>query len=74
MPKYEVVIYNEEVRKLVKMGDKHDRFEDSWADTHYIDVLAPGEEIARAKIEKQYPAHQGFVIVEINQEMPADDF
>ena len=70
MPKYEVALYNEEVRVLVKQGDSHEGFEDSWADTHYIEVMAPGEEMARAKIGKQYPPHRGFVIEQISQVIP----
>ncbi|MCP4713350.1 MAG: hypothetical protein GY869_32375 [Planctomycetes bacterium] len=74
MPKFEIALYNEEVRKLVKMGDSHELYEDSWADTHYIDVTAPAEDMARAKIQKQYPSNRGFIIVEITQEKPEDEF
>ncbi len=74
MPKYEIALYNTDVRNLVKRGEQHDRYEDSWADTHYIDVIAPGEEMARAKIEKQYPSHRGFVIEQITKENADGEF
>ncbi len=74
MPKYEIAIFNAEVRDFVKRGESHERYEYSWADTHYIDVIAPGEEMARAKIEKQYPRHRGFVIENITKEMSDGEF
>ena len=74
MPKFEVALFNEEVRVLVKQGESHEGFEDSWADTHYVEVNAPNEEMARGRIEKQYPAHRGFVIEQISAVIPDGDF
>jgi len=70
MPKYEVAVYNEDVKKCVAIGESHERYEDSWSETHYIDVMAPNLDIARAKISKQYPPHQGFVIEQIAEANP----
>ncbi|MHA1598332.1 MAG: hypothetical protein ACTSV1_06380 [Alphaproteobacteria bacterium] len=66
MPKFEVVIFNQEVRDCVKMQEKHEGFEDEWADPHYIEVSAPDEDAARAKINRQYPPGNGFVISDIS--------
>lgn len=74
MPKYEIALYNKEVRDLVKRGERHERYEDTWADTHYIEVMAPGDDMARAKIEKQYPSHRGFVIEQVNEVLPDGEF
>lgn len=65
MPKFEVAIFNQEVRDCVKMQDKHELLEDDWADTHYIQVSAENEEAARAKIDRMHPPDRGFVINDI---------
>ena len=74
MPKYEVALFNKDVREVVKLGDSHELYEDSWSDTHYVDVTAPNEAVAREKIEKQYPASRGFVIEQITEELPDGEF
>ena len=74
MPKFEIALHNEEVCVAVKSGDTHERFEDLWADSHYIEVMAPGEEIALAKIEKQYPKQRGFVVEHVTKIIPDEDF
>lgn len=74
MPKYEIALFNQNVRDLVKQGEAHELYEDSWADTHYVDVVAPSEAMARAKIDKQYPQSRGFVIEQINEEMADGEF
>jgi len=65
VPRFEVAIFNQEVRDCVKMQDKHEGFEDEWADTHYIQISAENEESARDKINRQYPPDRGFVINDI---------
>ncbi len=62
MAKYEVTVYNTEVRKKVEAGEHHDHWEDDWADFRYIDVRAENEDKARAQVEDRYPPDQGFVI------------
>jgi hypothetical protein len=62
MYKYEIVIYNEAVRKLVKQGDRHRRYSDDWGDSHYIEFTADSEEQAVAKCRQKYPVEDGFVI------------
>jgi len=74
MPRYEVVLFNEKVRACVRRGERHEGYDDSWGDTHYIEVLAPTEDMARAKIQKQYPPNRGFVIEQISQVMPDGEF
>ena len=62
MPKFEITIYNEQVRKLVSEGDSHKRYTDDWGDSHYIEYNAEDEQRAIAKCRQRYPAEDGFVI------------
>lgn len=72
MAKFEVIVYNEEVRKKVKEGERHSRFTDDWADFHYIDIDAADEKQARERAEDRYPANQGFVIDSILKSIEHD--
>ena len=69
MPKYEVAIYNEEVRQMIKQGDKHGFLDDDWADIHYIEITASDEREARDKAQSKYPPEQGYVIENITPAM-----
>jgi len=60
--KFEVAVYNKDVRRLLKEGRKHRDLKDDWADMHYIDVKADDVAAARTKISQKYPESQGFVI------------
>ncbi len=62
MPKYEFAVYNEKVREAVKIGESVQGFEDSWGDLHYIDASGSVYGLARATIDRLYPARQGFVV------------
>ena len=65
--KFEVAIFNERVRKLLKEGSKHRDLNDDWADMHYIEVEAMDISAARARIEARYPADDGFVIDQVTR-------
>lgn len=67
MPTFEVIMYNEEVRKCLKGGDRHKQLSDDWGDSHYIEIKAENEDSALAKIEIRYPASDGFVVEGISQ-------
>lgn len=66
MPKYEVAIFNREVRAKVREGDSHRDLDDEWADTHYVTVSAPDEEAARESTERRYPPERGYVIESVD--------
>ncbi|MEE8392810.1 MAG: hypothetical protein V3R66_00580 [Rhodospirillales bacterium] len=66
MPKFEVVVYNREVRELVEIGERHKNLSDNWADLHYLEVTAGDENEARSKMETKYPPAQGYVIESIS--------
>jgi|AP95_1055475.scaffolds.fasta_scaffold173600_1 hypothetical protein len=62
MPKYEIAIYNKQVREKIENGEHHARFTDDWADFHYFEISALNEDGARALIKERHPSDQGFVI------------
>lgn len=64
--KFEVGVYNKEVRQLVKEGERHRHLTDDWADIHYVDIMAEDERGARVKIEAKYPQDKGFVIENVS--------
>ncbi len=64
MAKFEVALYNAEVRQKVADGEHHRRFTDDWADMRYIEIEADNGEQARALLEVIYPGVQEFVIDE----------
>ena len=66
MPKFEVSIYNEEVRQLLKQGDKHEFLDDDWANINYLEFMAKGEREARVKAHSKYPPEHGYVIENIS--------
>lgn len=59
---FEVAIYNQEVRSLVKENQSHSFFDDQWADVHVQDILAKNEKEARQLIESRFPSDDGFVV------------
>lgn len=65
--KFEVVIYNAEVRKALKDGTRHKDLADTWADQHFIEVFATDREAARNQVMKRHPPEKGFVIVDVQQ-------
>lgn len=62
MAKFEVTVFNKEVREKVNEGEHHRQFTDDWADLHYIEIEASNESTARERAESKYPDNQGFVI------------
>lgn len=67
MAKFEITIYNKEVREKVEAGEHHGRFPDTWADFQYIEIQAANEEQARSEVEVMHPSAQGFVIDDIRK-------
>jgi len=66
--RFEVAIYNEEVKKSVREAERNRTgLSDDWADTRYIEVSAETEDSARRKVLSRYPEHRGFVVVEVRK-------
>jgi len=66
MPTYEAAIYNKDVKEARARGQSHPRIADEWGSVHFIEVDAMNENMARAKLARDYPESDGFVIDEIN--------
>lgn len=62
---FEVRIYNQEVRQLVKDNRHHELFDDQWADCHRHGVYAVSEDEAKSIAEDRFPSSDGFVIEDI---------
>ena len=60
--KYEVSIFNKEVRALVKENLSHRFYEDRWADDQVLDISAHDEGEARRLMAERFAPEEGFVI------------
>jgi len=67
--KYEVAIYNAQVRDCHRDGVSHRHLKDEWADIHWIEVDASDPQDARIRVLRRYPRHAGYVVAAV-QEAP----
>ena len=67
MAKFEITIYNKEVREKVEAGEHHRDLTDEWADFQYVEIEADTEQQARARAESRYPNARGYVIDDIRK-------
>lgn len=65
--RYEVAVFNAEVREAMRMGERHPFLKDDWADIHWIEVLAYTSQAARQKVEVRFPPTRGYVITDIQE-------
>lgn len=59
---FEVAIYNQDVRSLVKENQSHRYFDDTWADVQLRDIIARDENEARELIAQRFPPDDGFIV------------
>ena len=71
--RFEVVVYNRLVRKLVERNESHKDLNDEWAENHYQEIEAADADEARRKVEIRYPADKGFVIDKVIPIQAYDD-
>lgn len=64
---FEVSIYNQEVRSLVKENQSHNYFDDYWADSQIRDIMAKSENEARRLISERFHPDDGFVIESVHE-------
>lgn len=64
---YEVAVYNENVRDLVKHKKRHCAYDDRWAEPQVRNVVARDEVEARELIAERFPPAEGFVIHRVHQ-------
>ena len=59
---FEIPVYNEEVREIVRAGRSHNTLEDSWADMHLIEIRAHTAGEAMEICRRKHPEKMGFVL------------
>jgi hypothetical protein len=64
---FEVALYNEAVRMLVKEKQRHGYFDDRWADLQVRDVVARDEREARRLIAERFPPKDGFIVKRVSR-------
>lgn len=67
MKKYEVTIYNKDVRDHVRDEKRHPHFDAGWADQRFLQIEARDADDARKAILRRHPERKGFVIVDITE-------
>ena len=63
--RFEVSLYNREVRTLAQGNQGPSHFDAHWADARVLDVVARDESEARRLITERFPPEDGFVITEV---------
>ena len=66
MATFEAAIHNVKVKAARERGELHPKIDDEWTSVHFIEVDAMNENMARAKLGRQYPTADRFVIDELN--------
>jgi hypothetical protein len=61
--KFEVGLYNKDVRDALADGVKHKNLDDEWADIHWIEVAATDEQDAQRRVQRRYSERTGYVVV-----------
>jgi hypothetical protein len=64
---FEVIIYNRQVRALLKENETHPDFGDRWADQMRQMVEAVDADEAKALAARRYPPEAGFVIASVRE-------
>lgn len=65
---FEARIFNRDIRAAMRAGRTNDTaFDDSWADTRFVEIKALNTDFARQIAERRYPDDQGFEIEGIDE-------
>ncbi|WP_321391323.1 hypothetical protein [Emcibacter sp.] len=65
LKRFEVSLYNQQVRDYERKGRVHPSFDTSWADLNFFTFECSTAEEALSQIEKKYPSRKGFVVSQI---------
>lgn len=65
LKRFEVSIYNEQVRELNEQNKDHPNFNRDWAHLHYFTFEGESESDIIPHIRKKYPERKGFIIDKI---------
>jgi hypothetical protein len=63
--KFEVGVFNKEVRDALADGGHHNFLDDEWADIHWIEIVAGNEVEAQQRARRKYTERAGYVITEV---------
>lgn len=62
LKKYEVGVFNKEVRDALADGTRHRFLDDEWADIHWIEFVVQNEQEALQRAQRKYTERAGYVI------------
>jgi len=63
---FEVRIVNERIRKLLDAGEENTTaYDDTWANTRYVEIHAASMTEAKERLDADYPAEAGFRVIAI---------
>lgn len=65
--KFEVAVFNQEVKDLLAKNHKHEFLNDVWAERNYIEIEAFSLDEAKKTANRRYPKDQGYVVEEVVQ-------
>ncbi len=63
--KFEVSVYNQQVREMDKQNKEHPNFSREWARLNFLSYEGADEQEVIRKVHKKYPERKGFVIDKI---------
>ena len=68
MKVFEARVFNREVREALRLGRPNETaFDDTWAETRFVEIKAMSADFARQIAERRYPAAQGFEVEGIDE-------
>lgn len=65
LKRFEISIYNQQVRELDRENKDHPNFARDWAHLHFLTYEAESEAGAIQQVQKRHPERKGFVIDKI---------
>ncbi|MCF6214940.1 MAG: hypothetical protein L3J58_02080 [Emcibacter sp.] len=67
LKRFEVSIYNEQVRELDKQNKSHPNYNREWAHLHFLTYEAETESDVIDMVRKKHPERKGFIIDKISE-------
>jgi hypothetical protein len=65
--KFEITVFNQEVKDLLEQNQKHEFLNDVWAERNYIEIESSSMDQAKKTANRRYPKNQGYVVEEVIQ-------
>lgn len=68
MKVFEARVFNRDVREALRLGRPNETaFDETWAETRFVEIKAMNADFARQIAERRYPAEQGFEVEGIDE-------